>query len=145
MKQVYIYGDSLMHHGIKGQKWGIENGPPYPLTDHDKLSNTIFNNAKRNEPQITKDVSNAVLSSGARMYGLEHKLKTKDSISRKIQTDSKEKQISEYKAAEDIKDAVRYTSIANDNNFVKSYNQVKNSLEKKRIQRSSMPKLFRYV
>lgn len=23
--------DYLMHHGIKGQKWGIENGPPYPL------------------------------------------------------------------------------------------------------------------
>lgn len=23
--------DFLMHHGIKGQKWGVENGPPYPL------------------------------------------------------------------------------------------------------------------
>lgn len=23
--------DYLMHHGIKGQKWGIRNGPPYPL------------------------------------------------------------------------------------------------------------------
>lgn len=21
----------LMHHGIKGQRWGVENGPPYPL------------------------------------------------------------------------------------------------------------------
>ena len=21
----------LMHHGIQGQKWGVENGPPYPL------------------------------------------------------------------------------------------------------------------
>ena len=21
----------LMHHGIKGQKWGEKNGPPYPL------------------------------------------------------------------------------------------------------------------
>lgn len=25
--------DYLYHHGIKGQKWGVENGPPYPLTD----------------------------------------------------------------------------------------------------------------
>lgn len=25
--------DFLMHHGIKGQKWGVENGPPYPLDD----------------------------------------------------------------------------------------------------------------
>ena len=23
--------DYLMHHGIKGQKWGVRNGPPYPL------------------------------------------------------------------------------------------------------------------
>lgn len=23
--------DSLEHHGIDGQKWGIRNGPPYPL------------------------------------------------------------------------------------------------------------------
>lgn len=23
--------DFLMHHGIKGQKWGVRNGPPYPL------------------------------------------------------------------------------------------------------------------
>ena len=30
----YVNGDIdfLMHHGIKGQKWGVENGPPYPLT-----------------------------------------------------------------------------------------------------------------
>lgn len=27
--------DFLMHHGIKGQKWGIENGPPYPLSRRD--------------------------------------------------------------------------------------------------------------
>lgn len=23
--------DYLMHHGIKGQQWGVQNGPPYPL------------------------------------------------------------------------------------------------------------------
>lgn len=32
----------LMHHGIKGQKWGVKNGPPYPLKTQyrtkDKLS-----------------------------------------------------------------------------------------------------------
>ena len=25
------YADYLKHHGIKGQKWGVQNGPPYPL------------------------------------------------------------------------------------------------------------------
>lgn len=27
------YSDYLKHHGIKGQKWGQKEGPPYPLTD----------------------------------------------------------------------------------------------------------------
>lgn len=26
--------NELMHHGIKGQRWGIRNGPPYPLKGH---------------------------------------------------------------------------------------------------------------
>ena len=25
--------DSLEHHGIDGQKWGVRNGPPYPLSE----------------------------------------------------------------------------------------------------------------
>lgn len=24
----------LVHHGIEGQKWGIRNGPPYPLNEN---------------------------------------------------------------------------------------------------------------
>ena len=27
------YSKSLSHHGIKGQKWGKRNGPPYPIED----------------------------------------------------------------------------------------------------------------
>ena len=25
------FDDELKHHGIKGQKWGVKNGPPYPI------------------------------------------------------------------------------------------------------------------
>lgn len=28
----------LCHHGVKGQKWGIKNGPPYPLNAVGNLS-----------------------------------------------------------------------------------------------------------
>lgn len=31
----YTFTDSLAHHGIKGQRWGIQNGPPYPLSPED--------------------------------------------------------------------------------------------------------------
>lgn len=37
------YDNYLQHHGIKGQKWGKKNGPPYPLdpeTDYSKEERT---------------------------------------------------------------------------------------------------------
>lgn len=34
----------LAHHGIKGQKWGVRNGPPYPL-DKSQKSDTIVEDA----------------------------------------------------------------------------------------------------
>lgn len=118
----------LMHHGIQGQKWGVKNGPPYPLGSG-KLANKIYQEAVKAEPQITKDVTFAANLSGSRMHGLEHKLKTKQSIARKIETDSEEKGITVFEAASNIKDAVRYTTIADDNNFVSSYEKTKKQLE----------------
>lgn len=43
----------LMHHGIKGQKWGVENGPPYPLNPSkdysvaEKKANKIVSKVKK--------------------------------------------------------------------------------------------------
>ena len=33
--------DYLYHHGIKGQKWGKRNGPPYPLDDTKGLNDIL--------------------------------------------------------------------------------------------------------
>ena len=35
--------DHLAHHGIKGQQWGVRNGPPYPLDqkEHNKVVNKV--------------------------------------------------------------------------------------------------------
>ncbi len=27
----FLKMSELYHHGIKGQEWGVKNGPPYPL------------------------------------------------------------------------------------------------------------------
>lgn len=39
----YVNEDSdfLIHHGIKGQKWGVENGPPYPLDNSVSTGHSI--------------------------------------------------------------------------------------------------------
>lgn len=28
----------LYHHGVKGQKWGVKNGPPYPIENNGKVA-----------------------------------------------------------------------------------------------------------
>ena len=33
----YLEIRELYHHGIKGQKWGVQNGPPYPLSKERKF------------------------------------------------------------------------------------------------------------
>jgi len=38
----------LEHHGIPGQKWGVKNGPPYPL---DRETNKLVRMSRRNEPK----------------------------------------------------------------------------------------------
>lgn len=35
-----------MHHGIQGQKWGIRNGPPYPLGSNAHHSSVLYANGK---------------------------------------------------------------------------------------------------
>ena len=59
----------LMHHGIEGQKWGVRNGPPYPLDR--KTSSEIkkgkevtesrsSDDKKEYEDEFTKDFDEAV-------------------------------------------------------------------------------------
>lgn len=31
--------NELHHHGIEGQKWGVRNGPPYPIEKQKKVNN----------------------------------------------------------------------------------------------------------
>lgn len=55
MKLVSIsqHEDYLAHHGVFGQKWGIKNGPPYPL-ENNRLSDKL-RSRKREIVRLPKD------------------------------------------------------------------------------------------
>lgn len=59
-----VYPNELCHHGIKGQSWGVTNGPPYPLSQAEHNSvireakgrmKTSFNRARRGLGLYTKE------------------------------------------------------------------------------------------
>lgn len=95
------------------------------------LATSVYNKASRRVAKIEDDVKTAVRETNAKMYGLEHKQKTLESITRKIETDSHEKGISPKEAADDIKDAVRFTTVSSDGDFVENYQTFKDELAKK--------------
>lgn len=143
----------LIHHGIPGQKWGVrryqnsdgtltaEGKSRYRINKSAELeyikrrgdvsdqeakkylkrANDIYNHAKAIEPQISKDVSNAILNSGSKLNGFQNRLKTRKSIGAKLSSDKDT----------NVKDAIRYTSITDDSNFVDGYFKTKKQLESK--------------
>lgn len=130
----------LAHYGIKGMKWGVRRyqNSDGTLTEagksrysSNKASWKIRHKAEEQIKKIFPDVSKAAEDSGSRLYGTEHKLKTLSSIQRKIDKKVKEDFLPVEIAANDIKDAVRFTTISSDNDFVKNYNRFKKNLEKK--------------
>jgi len=50
--------DHLEHHGIKGQRWGVKNGPPYPLSEEKsgkvRMNATHYNDLDPGSEQMTK-------------------------------------------------------------------------------------------
>ena len=49
---------SFLHHGIEGQKWGVRNGPPYPL-DRAAIAKDIKSKAK----EVKKEDKKALVKS----------------------------------------------------------------------------------
>lgn len=45
-KNMQYYSNYLKHHGINGQRWGVKNGPPYPLDYQSHSSKEKSSNAK---------------------------------------------------------------------------------------------------
>ena len=53
----YIVSNELYHHGIKGQKWGKRNGPPYPLDVSDHSESEKKAGWQKSLDQVAKEKS----------------------------------------------------------------------------------------
>lgn len=92
--------DFLAHHGIQGMKWGVSNGPPYPLSDskHDK----VIAKAK----DAAKATGNAVKKVGSATVKAAKKVKE---YSDKKQAEKKEKEIRELTPKTFTENKVKYS------------------------------------
>lgn len=130
MSYYIISKDELYHYGTPGMRWGIRNGPPYPLNARAAAS-SLYKQAKKRINKISADVINSARQTSSKMYGLEHQLKTESSLERKIDKESKEDNCSIGEAAGSIKDAIRFTTISSEQDFVRNYELFKKSMEDK--------------
>lgn len=88
-----------------------------------------YQQAIENEPKITKEISAIISSVSGEMAGIEYRLKTLDSLKRKIETEILAG-FSEQQAIESVKDIIRYTALFSLDNFVSQYVQMQLELEK---------------
>lgn len=82
------------------------------------------------EPDITETLKIISEKQNSSMFGLEYRVKSKDSLARKIVSDAKEKEISFYEASKQISDVLRYTVLNNENTFTDKYFSFVDELEK---------------
>lgn len=81
------------------------------------------------EPEITEKITEIISSVGAKTAGLEYRLKSLESLKRKVETEALAG-ISEKQAINSVKDVIRYTAILDVNNFVLQYDKIQSALEK---------------
>jgi len=95
------------------------------------MAKAIQQLAERYEPEITKAVVDAVQANGGEMAGLEFRLKSEESLARKIKGYVEEKGVSPEEAQDLVKDAVRYTALLNAENYVEGAKAVHQALAEK--------------
>lgn len=62
--------DELYHHGIKGQRWGVQNGPPYPLDKGRKQTKYGFKGRGGKANAVKKALLKTAIIPGVNIPGL---------------------------------------------------------------------------
>ncbi|HEL1648685.1 TPA: minor capsid protein [Streptococcus suis] len=94
------------------------------------IAQNMLDEIAKTEPQITETLKSIAKASNGHLEGLDFRLKSKDSLIRKIETDALLEDISIQEAAKQIKDVLRYTTILEPDDFGKNYDEMKTKLIK---------------
>ncbi len=93
------------------------------------LAEQKLQKAKEVEPAITAALK-SIESEKAHLEGLEYRLKSSESLTRKIISDSHDMEVSLEEAAANIKDVLRYTFIIDENDYTEITKQTLDKLTK---------------
>ena len=123
--ETYSVGGVLYHHGIQGMHWGVQNGPPYPLSKSistgSRLKEQAHGGSKENEVKILKDT-------------IAHKNSDAAKKSCKAISSKNSKQIAKKMADEMLNDLKRWQEQGDDDSLSSDPNlKGKNEAEIKKI------------
>ncbi|NNI58317.1 phage head morphogenesis protein, partial [Pasteurella multocida] len=93
--------------------------------------NAVYKRASELEPAFTNDMLSIVKQSNGYLDGLDYRLKSIDSITRKVQMDIIKTGITEGESLSKITDIVRYTTIFESKNFTQNYFRMQEILTEK--------------
>ena len=98
----------------------------------EKLAGELLKTAAEEEPAVTA-ILQSFESDKARLTGLEHRLKSKESLARKILSDAHDMEVSPEEAAPLIRDVLRYTLCIDEDQYISIVDSVLKTLAKKHI------------
>ena len=98
-----------------------QEAPSEPIKEDLSLSvDKLVEKSQKIEPTITADINNIAIKAGGKLVGLENRLKSPYSIKRKIEADVADG-FSKSLSLNKIRDAIRYTTVFKENDFVTRY------------------------
>ena len=119
------YRNYLSHHGIKGQKWGVMHGPPYPLGSHTsamiKKGKKVAAKAKKTYDKKIKPKVNDLAKKGSDFYEKNMPEKGKQAINKAAKKTKEVYEVNKELAKKGI------------SNYKSNYDSTKNDLKAKSV------------
>jgi len=114
----------------KAKGWPMFYKGPLPrMSPANRLAQHLLKKANQVEPTVTSRLKEIGHATGARMEGLDFRIKGEGSLTRKIESNVTAKGLTHKEAANDIGDALRYTYVMDEGNYSKAVSQIVKQME----------------